>query len=63
MSIFLQSDGVNLWYFKLRLFNLTEALFEILKVNEIGLQRYRNVELVAKTQILCRAAMMENYWV
>ena len=40
ISISLQSVGINLWYFKLRLFDLTE--FEISKVYDIGLPRYRD---------------------
>ena len=43
ISIFLQPDGVNLWYFKLRLFDLGEFLvWHIYKSYNIGLQRFRN---------------------
>ena len=53
----MQPDGVKLWYFKFRLFNLTEIIvwkFESLRsatlvCNEIGI---RKSEFVAKTQFL-----------
>ena len=35
-----QPDGVNIWYCRLRLFDLTELKVIILKVYDIGLQRF-----------------------
>ena len=45
IPIFLQPDGINLWYFKFRLLDLTEFIFEIsmrsttLDCKEIGIIR------------------------
>ena len=38
VSLSLQPGGVNLWYFKLRLHNLTEFIVELSKVYDIWLQ-------------------------
>ena len=50
ISISLQPDGANLWYFKLRLFDLAE--FIVWKIK--GLQRYRNwkIRICGKTHFL-----------
>ena len=45
IPISLQSDGVHLWYFKLRLFDLTELIIWFIKVyDNIGLTKYRDWE-------------------
>jgi len=53
ITITLQPDGVNLRYLKLRSFDPTEfAYFEISKVYNIGLQRYRAGGQVIKSKNL-----------
>ena len=54
VPIYFKSDGLNLRYFKLRLFELTKFMFEMSKVYDIGLQRYWGTksEIVATTQFL-----------
>ena len=48
----MQPDGGNLWYFKLRLFDLTELIFESLRLGckDIG---FRKSKFVARIQFLC----------
>ena len=40
IPISLQSFGVNLWYWKLKLYNLTDLI--VCNIYDIGLQRYRD---------------------
>ena len=52
--ISLQPDSVNLWYYKLRLFDLTECIVWNNWDLFIQLQGIGKSEFVAKTQFLCR---------
>ena len=56
IPIYLQPDGVNLWYFKFRLYDKLEFIyFEISKVYDNGLQiiEIKESEFVAKIPYLC----------
>ena len=43
--------GVNIRCFELRLFDLTGIWFEISKVSDIGLQRYRDFKIRVKISV------------
>ena len=50
--ISLQPDGVNLWYFKLRLFDLTELIVWNIKGLEKRVANWK-IRVCGKTQIFC----------
>ena len=55
IPIFVQPDDVNLWYFKVRLFDqLFDSKFELSKIYDIEFKDIgiRKSEFVGKTQIL-----------
>ena len=52
-KVFSSDDDVNLWYFKLRLFDLTEKI--VWNIYDFGLQRFKNIRAVSKAQFFFRA--------
>ena len=54
IHISVQPDGVGYWFFKVRLFDLTEFIIEMFKVYAMGLQRLGigKSEAIAKTKFL-----------
>ena len=51
IPISLKTDNINLWYFKIRLFDLTDFIIDISKDYDIGCKDkgIRKPEFVAKT--------------
>ena len=59
----MQTDGVDFWYFKLRLFDLTEYIVWNIKGSNLSGCKDKGIkkwEFVAKTQFLCSVGLFSD---